>query len=84
MSVATLKDLWAAISAPWSQVRDPRRCAGRSFIAATNPSRTASAPWSAVRCTSITYRVVRSTKVAIADWFSVPVIRSPSLRCCCG
>ena len=34
MSVAIVKDLWRAISAPWSQVKDPRRCAGSVLIVA--------------------------------------------------
>src|SRR5680860_751661 len=54
MSVAVVKDLWVDISEPWSQVNDPRRCAGRVAIVATRPSRTASAVWAPGRCTSIT------------------------------
>ena len=42
MSVAVVNDLWVDISDPWSQVSDPRRCAGRVPIEATRPLRTAS------------------------------------------
>lgn len=66
-SVVTPKDLWDAVSEPWSQVREPRRFSGSAVMALTRPSRTNSAPSSVGRCTSTAYRVVRSTRVPIAD-----------------
>lgn len=42
-SVGTVKVLWPAISAPGSQVNDPRRCAGRVPMSVTRTSRTVSA-----------------------------------------
>ena len=47
-------------------------------MAATRPSRKASAASLWGTCASITWRVVRSTRVPMADWFSIPVVRSPS------
>jgi hypothetical protein len=38
----------------WSQVRDPRRCAGNDPMVLISPSRTDSAVWSTGRCTSMT------------------------------
>src|SRR5262245_14733959 len=52
-----------------------RRQRGEGFLQAI---RTRSALWSCGRCSSITYRVARSTKVPIADAPSLPMIRSPS------
>src|SRR3954447_6879317 len=78
MSVAMLKARWAAISAPWSQVREPRRCSGRVAMLVTSWSRTASAVRPAGRWTSSTYRVVRSPRVPIAEAPPAPMIRSPS------
>ena len=82
-----------AISAPWSQVSDRRSCPGSVVIVAAIASRTASAPcpasagpflargppWPSMggRCSSMVNRVVRSTRVPIAELFS-PMIRSPS------
>ena len=52
---------------PWSQVRVRRRKAGRPAIGGDHRvAATASAPWSPGRWSSITKRVVRSTRVPIA------------------
>ena len=55
-----------AISMPWSQVSERRRAAGSVAILAVMASRTASARWPSGRCSSITKRVERSTRVPIA------------------
>ena len=67
-----------AISLPWSQVSDRRRCGGRSFNASMTASRTASAVCRPGRYSRIVYRLVRSTRVPIAERLASPVIRSPS------
>jgi hypothetical protein len=53
MPVATVKEAWAAISEPWSQVSDLARCEGRVAAAAARASRTVSAAWSPGRWTSM-------------------------------
>nr|KEP23651.1 hypothetical protein DA06_06330 [Georgenia sp. SUBG003] len=77
-SVAKVISAWRAISRPWSQVSERRSCSGRVRMALTIASLTATAPCPSGRCSSITNRVVRSTRVPIAEPLAVPVIRSPS------
>lgn len=74
MSVAMLKDLCAAISAPWSQLRDPRRCSGSAPMVFTSPSRTVSAVWFLGRWTSMTYRVGAGDEVALPMYGHGPVL----------
>src|SRR3954469_14159287 len=72
---------WLAISLPWSQVRVRRRKAGRSAIAVVIAVAIVGAVWSPGRCSSITNRVLRSTRVPIAgvarahDQVALPVSR---------
>src|SRR5665647_3426480 len=69
MSIFVAKVISACLASsdPWSQVSDFRRCSGSVLMVANRPSRTAVALWSSGRWTSITYRVCRSTKVAMAE-----------------
>src|SRR5664279_5527120 len=53
ISEANVISLCLASSEPWSQVSDLRRCAGSVATVARRPSRTATAPCPAGRCTSI-------------------------------
>ena len=58
---------WLAISLPWSQVSDRRSARGRrGHLRGQSPPRRAGA-WPSGRCSSITNRVARSTRVPIAD-----------------
>lgn len=61
-----------------TQVSVPRSAVGNAANAWFTPSRTAAAPCSPGRCTSITNRARSSTKVPIADRLPVPMIKSPS------
>lgn len=62
MAVAALIRVCWAISLPWSQVSDRRRCAGRWPIAVVTASATASAVCAPGRWSRMVCRVVRSTR----------------------
>ena len=70
--VSTVNRLWAAISVPWSQVRERNSSWGRRLISGGDP---VAATCSAVLLStliSIPKRVDRSTRVATADLPSSP------------
>ena len=70
--VASVNCTCRPISFPRSHVRERRRCSGRVRIVLTNASFTSSSRRPAVRLTSITKRVCRSTSVPIADCACFP------------
>ena len=58
-------DACRASSMPWSQVNDRRRWVGSAPIVATIAAATASAPWSAGRCSSIVIVEVLATRCGV-------------------